>query len=186
MRRTDTKILVHCGLMVALAMVLSFIPIYEMPMGGSVTLCSMVPIVLISFWYGWKWGLLAGGTNGIIQLILGIKNVMICKTFWAAFGCILLDYLIAFTIIGLSCIFTFGLKRRLGGIILGTLIAGLIRYLCSFLSGILLWSEYAPENMPVWFYSLTYNGSYMIPEIILTIIVTVLIMKVFPNGKLKR
>lgn len=74
MRRTDTKILVHCGLMVALAMVLSFIPIYEMPMGGSVTLCSMVPIVLISFWYGWKWGLLAGGTNGIIQLILGIKN----------------------------------------------------------------------------------------------------------------
>ncbi len=111
---------------------------------------------------------------------------MICKTFWAALGCILLDYLIAFTIIGLSCIFTFGLKRRLGGIILGTLIAGLIRYLCSFLSGILLWSEYAPENMPVWFYSLTYNGSYMIPEIILTIIVTVLIMKVFPNGKLKR
>ena len=186
MKQTKTRTLVECGLMVALAMVLSFIPIFEMPMGGSITLCSMVPIVLVSFWHGWKWGLLAGGTNGVIQLLLGIKNVMVCKTIWAAIGCISLDYLIAFTVIGLSCVFAHGWKHRLLGIGVGTAIAGLIRYLCSFLSGILLWGQYAPEDMPVWLYSLIYNGSYMIPEIILTVIVVVLIMKKFPRGSLNQ
>ncbi|HJB25139.1 MAG TPA: energy-coupled thiamine transporter ThiT [Firmicutes bacterium] len=163
MKQTKTRTLVECGLMVALAMVLSFIPIFEMPMGGSITLCS-----------------------GVIQLLLGIKNVMVCKTIWAAIGCILLDYLIAFTVIGLSCVFSHGWKHRLLGIGVGTAIAGLIRYLCSFLSGILLWGQYAPEDMPVWLYSLTYNGSYMIPEIILTVIVVVLIMKKFPRGSLNQ
>ena len=64
---------------------------------------------------------------------------------------------------------------------MGTAVAGLIRYACSFLSGILIWGEYAPEDMPVWLYSLTYNGSYMIPEIILTVLVVVLIIKKFPR-----
>lgn len=181
MKISKTRILVECGLMVALAMVLSFIPIFEMPMGGSVTLCSMAPIVLISFWHGWKWGILAGGVNGVIQLLRGIKNVMICKTIWAMIGCILLDYLIAFTAMGLSCVFARGFKHRLVGVGVGTAVAGLIRYACSFLSGILIWGEYAPEDMPVWLYSLTYNGSYMIPEIILTVLVVVLIIKKFPR-----
>ena len=181
MKISKTRIMVECGLMVALAMVLSFIPIFEMPMGGSITLCGMAPIVLISFWHGWKWGVLAGGANGVIQLILGIKNVMVCKTVWAMIGCILLDYLIAFTVMGLCCVFAKRFRNRSVGIGVGTAAAGLIRYACSFLSGILIWGEYAPEDMPVWLYSLTYNGSYMIPEIILTVIVVVIIMKKFPR-----
>ena len=60
----------------------------------------------------------------------------------------------------------------------GVTVAGLLRYLCSFLSGIIIWKEYAPETMPVWLYSLGYNGSYMIPEIILTAIAAVLVMQV--------
>ena len=186
MNQSKTRTLVECGLMVALAMVLSFIPIFEMPMGGSITLCSMAPIVLVSFWHGWKWGLLAGGVNGVIQLLLGIKNVMICKTIWTAIGCILLDYLIAFAAMGLSSIPARGFKHYLVGVGTGTAAAGFVRYLCSFLSGVLIWGQYAPEDMPVWLYSLLYNGSYMIPEIILTVFVVVLIMKKFPRGSMKK
>ena len=186
MRQTKTRTLVECGLMVALAMVLSFIPIFEIPMGGSITLCSMAPIVLVSFWHGWKWGLLAGGVNGVIQLLLGMKNVMICKTVWTVIGCIFFDYLIAFTSMGLSCVLAGRFKHRLAGVGIGTAAAGLIRYLCSFLSGILIWGQYAPEDMPVWLYSLLYNGSYMIPEIILTILVVVLIMNKFPRGSIQK
>ena len=59
----------------------------------------------------------------------------------------------------------------------GVTVAGLLRYLCSFLSGIIIWREYAPETMPVWLYSLGYNGSYMIPEIILTAVASVLVIR---------
>jgi len=177
MKRGKTKILVECGLMISLATVLGYIPLFEMPMGGSITLCSMAPIVIISMWHGWKWGVLTGCVHGLIQMLLGFKNVLYCTTIWAMIGCILLDYVIAYTVMGASCLFAKGFKNRAAGAAVGATAAGLLRYFCSFLSGILIWGGYAPEGTPVWVYSLTYNGSFMLPELFITAVSVAIIMK---------
>lgn len=178
MRNQKTHTLVECALMVALATILSFITIYQLPQGGDITAVSMMPLVLASFRHGPKWGLLTGFVFGLIQMMLGFENVMYCTTFGAMVLCVILDYLLAYSVMGLSCVFGKPIRRRDISVAFGAAVAGLLRYLCSFLSGILIWREYAPDTMPVWFYSLTYNGSYMIPEIILTTIAAVLVMKV--------
>lgn len=178
MRSQKTRTLVECALMIALATVLSFIKVYTLPQGGSITAASMMPLVLASFRHGPKWGLFTGFVYSLIDLMRGFDNVMYCTTIGAMFLCILLDYLLAYSVMGLACVFGKGLKSRAACVAVGTTITGLLRYFCSFLSGMLIWYGYAPDTMPVWFYSLTYNGSYMIPEIILTAIAAVLVMQV--------
>ena len=90
--------------------------------------------------------------------------------------CILLDYVIAFTIAGAADIFAkpFG-KRRILGYTVGAVVISLIRLASSFLSGVILWGSYAPEGMNIWIYSLVYNSSYMIPNAILTGFLTMLV-----------
>ena len=183
MRNQKTRTLVECALMVALATILSFITIYQLPHGGDITAVSMMPLVLASFRHGPKWGLLTGFVYGLIQMMLGFENVMYCTTIGAMILCVLLDYLAAYAAMGLACVFGAPLKNRDASVAVGTVMAGLLRYLCSFLSGILIWGGYAPEDMPVWLYSLTYNGSYMIPEIILTTVAAVLVMRVLDRQK---
>ena len=102
MRNQKTKTLVECALMVALSTILSFITIYEMPQGGSITAVSMMPLVLASFRHGPKWGLFTGFTYGLLQMMLGIKNVMYCTTFGAMVLCVLLDYLLAYGVMGIA------------------------------------------------------------------------------------
>ena len=184
--RTKTQIMVECALMIALATVLGYIPIFEMPQGGSITLCSMAPIILAAHRNGLKWGLFTGFVHSLIQMLLGFKNVLYCTTFPAMIGCILLDYVIAFTALGLAAAVEKPFKNKLVGIGVGSVVVGLIRYLCSFLSGILIWGGYAPEDMPVWLYSLTYNGSYMIPEIIITAVAVVLLVKLLDVRQKKK
>ena len=175
--KNRTRTLVECGLMIAMATVLSYIPIFEMPMGGSITLCSTVPLVIVSFRHGLKWGLFTGGVHGVIQTMLGFKNVLYCTTILSMAGCVLLDYFLAYMVVGASCVFGKGLRNRSAGVAVGTMATGLLRYLCSFLSGILIWGGYAPEGTPVWVYSLTYNGSFMVPEIVLTTVAAVVVMR---------
>ena len=163
-----TRVLVECALFVALATVLSLFTLFSMPQGGTITPFSMVPLLLASHRHGIKWGAFTGFTHGLLQTLLGLKNVMYCTTIWAMAGCVLLDYIIAYTVIGLASAAEPFFKNQRLGIMAGAAAAGLLRYLCSFLSGILIWGGYAPEGTPVWLYSLVYNGSYMIPEILLT------------------
>ena len=171
-------ILVECALMIALATVLNFITIFKMPQGGDITAVSTLPLLLASHRHGLKWGLFTGFTFGLIQMLLGMENVMYCTTFFAMILCILLDYLLAFTVMGASCVFEKPFRNKYLGIIVGSVAVGLCRYACSFLSGIIIWGGYAPETMPVWIYSLGYNGSYMIPEIILTTLAATLLFPV--------
>ena len=172
-----TRIMVECALMIALATMLSYIPFIELPQGGSITLCSMLPIMVVGWRHGVKWGLFTGFVHGIIQMMLGFKNVMYCTTIGTMVLCILLDYLLAFSLLGAVGLISKPLKNSSVGIGLSAVAAGLYRYLCSFLSGILIWGGYAPEGTPVWIYSLTYNGSYMIPEIIITAVAAVLVAR---------
>jgi len=178
MRNQKIQTLVECALMIALATILSFVTVYKLPQGGDITAASMMPLVVASFRHGPKWGAATGFVYGLFQMMLGFENVMYCATFGAMVLCVILDYLLAYGVMGLSCVFGAPVKRRDLSVAAGTVVAGLLRYLCSFLSGIIIWRDYAPDTMPVWFYSLTYNGSYMIPEIILTTAAAILVVQV--------
>lgn len=181
LRLRKTRILVECGILIAMATVLGFIPIFQLPMGGSITLCSTMPLVVLSFRHGWKWGMISALAFGGIQMMLGFKNVLYAPTLLSQIGCALLDYLLAYMAVGFACIFSLGFSSPAARVVAGTVISGLLRYFCSFLSGILIWGGYAPEGTPVWLYSLTYNGSFMVPEIILTTIASVLVLRITWN-----
>jgi thiamine transporter len=178
MKKDKTRTLVECALMIAMATVLSYIPLFSMPWGGSITLCSMAPLVIVSFRHGVKWGVGTGFVHGFIQMMLELQNVMYAQTFLAMAGVVLIDYLLAFAGLGLACVFAKGVANRTAGYAAGTAVACALRLFCSFLSGILIWSAYAPEGTPVWIYSLIYNASYMIPETILTIIAVAAVMRI--------
>lgn len=186
---TDTSkktfLLVEGALMIAMAFVLSYIKLYDMPMGGSITL-EMIPLVIMGLRHGVKWGTFTAAVHGIIQLILGFSNVMYCATIPAMIGCVLLDYLFAFTVLGLAGLFLPLFKNKLIGAAVGTAICGALRFLCSFLSGWLLWGSYAPKGWSVAYYSLIYNGSYMLPNIIIGVIVILIIGKQHRDFYFKR
>lgn len=167
--RNKTRILVECALMTALASVLSEVKI-DLPMGGGVTVFSMVPIALAACRHGTRWGMLTSFAYSLIQMFLGLSNVMYCKTLATQILCILLDYIVAYSVLGLTAAFAgpFGGAKNPKGAAVGAAFAVFIRFICSFLSGVLLWGEYAPEGTPVWLYSLVYNGGYMLPELIIT------------------
>lgn len=184
----STKKLVLGGLMVAMSTALSFLKLFDLPYGGSVTIFSMLPVMLFGYLCGAKWGLGAGFTLSVLQLLFGLDALKgVSGT--TVVGSIFLDYLLAFTVLGLAGLLRGKIKRDSVAFTLGCLIAGLLRYLCSFLSGFILWSEYATADFApqflggmsgttlAFFYSLLYNGSYMIPEIVLTCIAAFLVMQ---------
>lgn len=175
MSTSRTKILVECALMVALSAVLQLIPFIKMPNGGTVTLASMAPIVFISLRYGVKWGLLTSFVGSLVQMLLGGISAPPTPTFFWFLLVILLDYVIAYTVLGLGSIFARPFSSRIVGAGVATVAVTFLRYLCHIASGILIWDVYAPEGQPVWLYSILYNGSYMIPEIIFTTIAVVLL-----------
>ena len=174
---TTTKKLTASALLVALATVLMFasklIPAPWLQ-GGSITLASMVPIVLAGIMFGTKWGLCASLSFALIQMMSGFYPPP-TQTFLNFVLVILLDYIIAFGALGLSGLFYKMTGKKSFSAPLSAFLVTLIRYLCHILSGILIWGVYAEEGQTVLAYSLIYNGSYMIPEIIITTVVTALI-----------
>lgn len=143
-----------------------------LPFGGTITI-SMLPIIYYSYRRGIGWGLGVGFLYSLLQIALGFY-VPPANAWWATLLCVLLDYVIAFTIVGGANFIAkmFG-KHRLVGYAVGACAVCVARFICSFLSGVILWGSHAPENMNVWVYSLVYNGSYMLPNIILTAVLCV-------------
>ena len=180
MQNSRTTRLVTAGVMIAAATVLSMITIFRLPQGGGITAFSMLPIILMSFRFGPRWGMYTGLGYALIQIILDMNTVMICPTLLSQIGCILLDYLLPFTLLGSASFFAQKFKNKTLGIAMGTGVVCAIRFLCSFLSGVLIWGNLS-DGLPAWTYSLTYNGSYMLPETILTTVAAVLIYKAAPQ-----
>lgn len=170
-----TAILLECAVMVALSVALSFIKIFQMPFGGSVTLLSMLPVCLVSIRHGLKWGFGASFVFSIFSLMLSLGEVLSWGlTPVILVGCFFLDYIIAYTVLGIA-----GIWRNRGsvGILSGTALAVFLRFVSHFVSGIVLWTNLEQfelfgrswVNRPV-LYSLIYNGMYMLPELIFTMI----------------
>lgn len=153
----STRMLVEAGIFIALAQILSYVKIYEAPFGGSVTAGSMVPILIFAIRWGVKQGLLAGAAYGLLQFFLGPKWS------WHILS-IILDYVLAFGLLGLAGLSKRGLSGIFGGVFLGIL----GRFVSSFLSGVILFGQYAPEGMNPWLYSFIYQAQYLVPELIIS------------------
>lgn len=162
-----TKQLVFASVSIALSVVLSFIKPFSLPFGGSVTFFSMFFISFIGTLYGLKTGLMTGIAYGILQLITGPYIYHPVQ--------ILLDYPLAFGCLGLSGLFfkkdELGVKSNLlKRAIAGYTIGVLGRYICHVISGYIFFSEYAGDSNPI-IYTLTYNLTYILPELLLTIVI---------------
>ena len=182
MQNTKTKILVEGAVMVALATVLSFIRVFKLPWGGSITLLSMLPIVLFSIRRGVSWGLIVSFVYSLVQFAQGVMDGLFGwgLTPGMLIACILLDYLGAFTVLGIAGCFR---KKGLPGWIGGITLAIVLRFILHFLSGVViwhsfgeLWSGFATDN--IYLYSFLYNGCYMLPELIFTLVGAVALLKV--------
>ena len=187
MKKNTTKMLVEGAMMLALAIVLSLLTPFQkiLPFGGSITLVSMLPICIFSIKYGVGKGLGVSVLFAVFQFAQGtIKDGLFGwgLTPGMLITCILLDYFLAYTVLGFA---GFARKKGLAGWITGVVIALTMRFLCHFLSGVYvfgstgkIWEQldFVAENKYV--YSLMYNGAYMLPEIILTVLVTVILFKI--------
>lgn len=174
--RARLRRLVETAVMIAAAVALSYVKLWHMPQGGSVTLGSMVPILLIALRYGSGWGITAGVLNGILQYLVDPYPI----THPAQF---LLDYPIAFGLLGLA-----GLASRAKwwvGAIMGP-IALVGRMAAHVIAGAIFFAEYAPAGQSPWLYSIIYNGSYMLPEIVLSGVLLVALLpaleRALPTG----
>ena len=206
-RKNTTQIVVESALMIAVATVLnvvcSFIPFLNLPFGGGFTICSMLPIVLIAYRNGTKWGLLGGFIYALIQMLLGFRTVSAFflpdsdsyMVLWKAITVCVIDYIIAYTVLGFGGIFRNKVKSPAAGLCLGSIVAIGLRYIAHIVSGYIFfgsWAEwffslegfyaigckrldaFSGEGLAI-VYSVFYNGLYMIPEIIITAVVALII-----------
>lgn len=162
-KKFNTKQLVFSAMAMALAMITSMIKLFELPMGGSVTLCSMLFVCLVGYLYGISGGLMAAISYGFLQLIVDPYIISIPQ--------MLTDYIFAFGALGLSGLFA----RKKHGLVLGYLAGVLGRFFFAFLSGMIFFGSYASSyNMAAPVYSFVYNGAYIGAEAAITVILLML------------
>lgn len=166
------RTLVEGAIMVAFAFVLSFIKLFSMPQGGSVTLVSMLPLIVYAMRRGPFAGSVACAVYGVLQFLQ--------DGYALTPPAILLDYVLAFGVIGLAGFVAF--KNVKVSVLVGTVLACVLRFLCHYVSGILFYASYAEEaGQAAWLYSLLYNGGFLSVELILTAAVGFLLAVRAPN-----
>lgn len=210
---SKTKRLTTTGVLIALSAILAMIKVFELPYGGSITLAGMVPIIILGYMYGIKWGLFSGFVYSLVEAILGATTSQAFAGMYdpdnAAKSVInivlmaFLDYIVAFTVLGLSGMFKGKIKNDTVAITLGGTVVVLLRLCAHFLSGVILWGSYAEwfftdvmnndfgkgilENYSgtalAAIYSIIYNGSFMLPNLAVTVIGILAIMAVKPLRK---
>ena len=172
------RMLCEGAMMVALAQVLSYIKLMELPNGGSLA-PAMFPIILFAVRWGLTPGLMAGFTFGLLQLIFDGAYA------WG-WQSMLLDYLVAFTPLGLAGLF----KGKKNGIYWGSLLGTFLRFLVHYVTGATLWAEYMPDEFfgmtmtSPWIYSALYNGSFLLLSLAMVLVVIAILQK--PLGKYLR
>lgn len=165
---TRVKMLTEGAIMIAMAEILSFLPLYKMPWGGSLDL-SMLPIIVFAVRWGLTPGLIVSFAHAVLQTLFegGIA---------IGWESIIGDFIVAYTVLGFAGLFK-------GKFVPGAVVACVLRFLVHYVVGATIWAEYMPEsffNMTMttpWFYSALYNGAYMLPDLLLILVVGVLLMK---------
>ena len=164
-----TKMLSVGAICMALSMVLSMIRLYRMPQGGSITPASMLPLILFAFLYGPGPGFTLGALYGVLQALV--------DAWFASWVQFLLDYPLAYAMMGIAGFFRVQnhqdpqLMMKLS---LGIVIASVARGVMHLLSGVIFFADYAPAGVSPWVYSLGYNASYILPEIVICIVLAAL------------
>ncbi len=205
MSNTKTERLVVSALLIAMATILSLFKPFELPFGGGITIVSMLPIVLIAYRYGTKWGLFSALVGSILQMLTSFKTVSAFfmpgdeqMVIWKAILVCLIDYVIAYTALGFGGIFRNKCKTPSAALCIGSIVALSLRYLAHIISGYIffgVWAEwffkqkgfysigktildtFSGNSLSI-VYSVFYNGLFMIPEIIITAIVALIIGKI--------
>ncbi|HEY3248663.1 MAG TPA: energy-coupled thiamine transporter ThiT [bacterium] len=168
MNRQSVQRLVETAVALALSGVLHAFKVYQMPQGGSITLGSMVPIFYIALRWGGGWGILTGVlASGIIYLT---EPVFVHPLQ------VILDYPIAFGVLGVAGFFR---TQPVFGIIVG----GVGRFAAHFLSGVVYFASYAPKGVSPVAYSAAYNASYMVPELLFSIILTIIVLRIMQRAR---
>ena len=172
MKNSKTRTLCEAAMLIALAQILSYIKLYEFPNGGSVDF-AMVPIILFAVRHGCGWGAGVGFVYGFLQYFAG-NGIAID---WTTIIC---DYFLAYTLLGFGAGL---LPRSKGSVYLGTVIGGGLRFLAHYIIGAVVWGKWMPESCfgmtmtSPWFYSLLYNGSYMLLDILICLVIFALLYK---------
>ena len=163
------------AIFVALAQVLGYIKLFELPQGGSVGI-GMLPIFIYCARWGFGPGMLASFAYSVLQLLLDGAYA------WG-WQSILGDYILAFTVLGFAGLF----HKQKYGFFIGSAVGSAARFIVHYLTGVLVWGEYMPETFfgmtmtTPWFYSALYNGSYMALDLVMCLLVGWLLWK--PLGK---
>ena len=207
-KKQRTQALTVSAIMIAFSVSISAIcavmPFLNLPFGGGFTIASMLPIIIVAYMYGTKWGLLTAFTYSILQMLLGFNTVSAFflpgdsqMIWWRAVLVILIDYVIAYSVLGLGGIFRNKVETK-KALVLGSVYAIFLRYLAHIISGAIFfgaWAEwfFTQDGFPAWgekilevfsgnslsiVYSVIYNGTYMIPEIVITAIVAYFITRI--------
>ena len=190
--KNKTRTMVESSILIAASIILSFIKIYEAPLGGSVTLFSMVPLMIISIRHGLGWGLGSAFIFSIFKLWMGAGNFAYVPTVVGIIVVILLDYIVAYTSIGLA-----GMFRKLRifknektnltvNTVCGVAFACIVRFTSHFVNGAVVWYEITKngewneyvQTVGMWVYSFVYNITYLGPETVMTIIAVPVIVTV--------
>ena len=175
MEKSKTSVtLVECAILIAMAFVLGFIKIIDMPYGGSVTAASMVPIIIAGYRHGLKWGLITGFAFSLLQLLTGLESVSYATSSTAAVAIIMLDYIVAFTVLGLLGIFKRN-RHQTGVLISGAFVVCFLRFICHVITGCTVWAGVSIPTADGAVYSIVYNAAYMIPETVVTLYVIALL-----------
>ncbi len=202
-----TVAMTECAVMIALATILSLIKVFEMPWGGSITAASMLPLVIIGYRHGMKWSVISSVIYSLIQMILGGGTISAAflpgddqMKWYLAVIMVVLDYFLAFSLVGLSGLFR-NKNKPSSSLALGALVGTAARFVMHFISGWILWGAWASSffegfdqetggaigkffintfdgQMLSCMYSLFYNALYMVPEMIITVLLAVIIGKI--------
>lgn len=176
--KSNVRIMTECAILVALSVVLSLVKVWQMPLGGAVTFVSMLPVCIASLRHGLKWGFLTSGLYALVQLFFGITMDGLLGwglTASMLVGCMMFDYVVAFAVLGIAGIFR---NKGQAGAVAGIVLAMVLRFVSHFISGYVIFTNLEQwelfgnlfEGAPA-LYSICYNGMYMLPELIFTVVV---------------
>ena len=180
MKNKNLTVMTESAIMLALAFALSSAKLFEMPLGGSVTVASMLPIMLISFKWGNRAGLATAFLYSITQALQALAEGNVfpyCEGIDTLIICIVFDYIFPFTILSLAGVFYGKFKNTNVDFVVGASFVVFLRFCSHFITGVYIWGQWAPDGMGKYLYSFLYNGGFLGVDFAILMVVLVLMLR---------